>query len=70
VAGVAALVLAYRLTRYGLDLYKSLYPIAYIQYWAVGVSLYSAALVASWWKNTRGRVTWKGRSYTGARGAR
>jgi glycosyltransferase involved in cell wall biosynthesis len=63
VAGVAVLALLYRLVRYGFDLYKNLYPIVFIQYWLPGVSLYSAALVASWWKNTRGRVTWKGRSY-------
>jgi hypothetical protein len=63
VVALLVLVVVLRVVRYGADLYRNLYPIAYIQYWAAGVSLYSAALVASWWKNTRGAVTWKGRSY-------
>ncbi|HVB59050.1 MAG TPA: glycosyltransferase [Candidatus Acidoferrales bacterium] len=39
------------------------YPGSFIQYYPVGACLYTAALIASWWKNTRGGVTWKGRKY-------
>jgi len=49
--------------RYAVDLYRNLYPISYIKYYGPGVCLYSAALIASWWKNTRGTVVWKGRAY-------
>jgi hypothetical protein len=49
--------------RYAVDLYRNLYPISYIKYEMPGVCLYSAALIASWWKNTRGTVVWKGRAY-------
>ncbi len=52
-----------RTVRYGADLYKNLYPFSYIQYYVPGVCLYTAALIASWWKNTHGGVVWKGRSY-------
>jgi hypothetical protein len=52
-----------RSVRYGADLYKNLYPFSFIQYYVPGVCLYTAALIASWWKNTRGQVVWKGRSY-------
>ena len=49
--------------RYAVDLYRNLYPISYVEYYVPGVCLYSAALIASWWKNTRGTVVWKGRAY-------
>lgn len=49
--------------RYAVDLYRNLYPVSYIKYYVTGVCLYSAALIASWWKNTRGMVAWKGRTY-------
>jgi glycosyltransferase involved in cell wall biosynthesis len=52
-----------RSLRYGADLYKNLYPFSLIRYYVPGVSLYAAALIASWWKNTHGAVVWKGRSY-------
>jgi hypothetical protein len=65
IGGVVALTLLSRLVRYGFDLYKNLYPVAYIQYYLPAVLMYSAALVASWWKNTHGRVVWKGREYAG-----
>ena len=52
-----------RMVRYGADLYRSLYPVSYIRYYVPGVCLYAAALIASWWKNTRGTVIWKGRTY-------
>jgi hypothetical protein len=49
--------------RYALELYKNLLGISLIQYYVPGVCLYTAALIASWWKNTRGSVVWKGRAY-------
>ena len=52
-----------RSARYGADLYKNLYPFSLIKYYVPGACLYAAALIVSWWKNTRGAVIWKGRSY-------
>jgi glycosyltransferase involved in cell wall biosynthesis len=49
--------------RYGVALYRNLYPVSYTQYYALAVCLYSAALIVSWWRNTRGAVVWKGRAY-------
>lgn len=49
--------------RYAVDLYRNLYRVSYIRYYVPGVCLFSAALVSSWWKNTRGTVVWKGRAY-------
>jgi glycosyltransferase involved in cell wall biosynthesis len=48
---------------YALELRRNLYPASYIQYYSVGVCLYTAVLVASWWKNASGKVEWKGRTY-------
>ena len=61
--GIAAVLLVGRAFRYGLDLYRNLYPVSYIKYYALGVCLYCAALIASWWKNTHGAIHWKGREY-------
>jgi len=52
-----------RVFRYGIELYRNLYPASYIKYYIPGVCLYCAALIASWWKNTHGAVHWKGRAY-------
>lgn len=49
--------------QYGIRLYRNLYPVSYVQYYFPGLLLYVAALIASWWKNTRGAVVWKGRAY-------
>src|SRR5271170_612614 len=49
--------------RYGVTLYRNLFPISAVQYYMLGVCLYTAALSASWWKNTLGTVVWKGRAY-------
>jgi glycosyltransferase involved in cell wall biosynthesis len=49
--------------RYGVALYRNLFPISSVQYYMLGMCLYTAALGASWWKNTRGTVVWKGRAY-------
>src|ERR1700735_2130771 len=61
--GIAAVLLVGRAFRYGLDLYRNLYPVSYIKYYVLGVCLYCAALFASWWKNTHGTIHWKGREY-------
>ncbi|MGH9725048.1 MAG: hypothetical protein ACRD41_08285, partial [Candidatus Acidiferrales bacterium] len=42
---------------------RNLLPISSIKYYVTGALLYSAVLIASWWKSTRGTVQWKGRSY-------
>lgn len=42
---------------------RNRYPGGYIRYYLIGASLYTAALAASWWKNTHGVVRWKGREY-------
>ena len=49
--------------RYAAYLARNFYPVAYVQYYVPGASLYKVALIASWWKNTRGLVVWKGRAY-------
>jgi glycosyltransferase involved in cell wall biosynthesis len=60
---LAAFLLCWRVFRYGIELYRNLYPVSYIKYYVPGVCLYCAALIASWWKNTYGAVHWKGRAY-------
>jgi glycosyltransferase involved in cell wall biosynthesis len=60
---LAAFLLAGRAVRYGMELYRNLYPVTYIKYYVPGLVLYCAALAASWWKNTRGVIEWKGRAY-------
>ena len=47
----------------GFSIYRNPNPLSAIKYYVVGVCLYTALLLSSWWKNTRGRVLWKGRSY-------
>lgn len=61
---LAALALVLRSLRFNFSLYRNPSPLANIEYYLPGVVLYSAALFVSWWKNTRGRVLWKGRSYS------
>jgi glycosyltransferase involved in cell wall biosynthesis len=60
---LVVIMLFLRHLRYGLLLHRNLYRVSYVQYYGVGAALYTAALVASWWKNTRGSVEWKGRTY-------
>ena len=60
---LAASLLLGRGFRYGVELYRNLYPVEYIQYYIPGLVLYCAALVVSWWKNAHGVVHWKGRAY-------
>jgi glycosyltransferase involved in cell wall biosynthesis len=49
--------------QYGIQLYRNLYPVSYVQYCLPGMTFYSAALIASWWQYERGAVVWKGRAY-------
>jgi hypothetical protein len=64
VAALLLVAISRRCARFAQALYRNLYPVSYIKYYVLGVCLYSAALVVSWWKNTRGAVVWKGRSYS------
>ncbi|HXZ12803.1 MAG TPA: glycosyltransferase family 2 protein [Candidatus Sulfotelmatobacter sp.] len=49
--------------RYAIALYRNLYPVSYIRYFVPAECLYSLLLIVSWWKNARGSVEWKGRTY-------
>ncbi len=60
---LAFLALLFRSLKTNFSLYRNPNPLANIQYFIPGVCLYSAVLVSSWWKNTRGAVLWKGRTY-------
>jgi cellulose synthase/poly-beta-1,6-N-acetylglucosamine synthase-like glycosyltransferase len=62
-ASLLLLATALRCARFAEQLYRNLYPLSYIKYCVPGMCIYTAALIASWWKNTRGSVEWKGRSY-------
>ena len=62
-AALPIAAIATRSVRFGVALYRNLYPVSYIKYYVPGTCLYTAALIASWWKNTRGSVQWKGRRY-------
>jgi len=52
-----------RITSFGQFLRENRYPVSNIEYYVPGVFLFSAALIAAWWKNMRGTVEWKGRRY-------
>jgi glycosyltransferase involved in cell wall biosynthesis len=62
-AGVALCAAALH-GRYAVRLYRNLLPLSLIKYYVPGMCMYSAALVASWWKTTHGAVIWKDRTYT------
>jgi GT2 family glycosyltransferase len=62
-AAVLLLAVGLRCARFAEHLHRNLYPLSYIKYYVPGTCLYAAALIASWWKNTRGSVQWKGRTY-------
>jgi glycosyltransferase involved in cell wall biosynthesis len=59
----ALVALLERHLQYALELQRNLYPVSCVQYYVPGVCLYSAALLASWWKTAHGSVVWKGRAY-------
>jgi len=67
ILGVVAAFLFVRLLQYIAFLRRNLLPVRYVQYCVSGTCLFWAALVASWWKNTRGNVAWKGRTYAAGR---
>lgn len=48
---------------YAVALRRNHFPVAYIKYGLVGLSLFLVAWVVSSWKNTHGSVVWKGRAY-------
>jgi glycosyltransferase involved in cell wall biosynthesis len=60
---VIVAILLGRVLRYAADVHRNLFPLSSIQYYVPGMCLYTAALVASWWRNTRGSVVWKNRAY-------
>lgn len=67
-AGVVTGMLLWRSIAQLAALHRNRYPISYIKYYFAGAILCGAALAESWWKNTHGRVVWKGRTYpAGAR---
>lgn len=59
----ALVFIAGRHFRYGISLYRNLYPVRYIEYYVPGVLLYTAVVINSWWRSTRGSIVWKGREY-------
>jgi glycosyltransferase involved in cell wall biosynthesis len=50
-------------TRQAFLLRRNHFPVRYIQYAFVGSWLFTLMRGVSWWKNTHGAVTWKGRAY-------
>ncbi len=42
---------------------RNRYPAGYIRYYLPGAALYTAVLLASWWKHSYGSAVWKGREY-------
>ena len=63
VAGGCIAWLAIRVASFDAYLRRNRYPFSNIKYFVPGVFLYSAALIASWWKSATGTVEWKGRRY-------
>ncbi|HTU35635.1 MAG TPA: glycosyltransferase family 2 protein [Candidatus Acidoferrum sp.] len=49
---------------YGVQLRRNHFPLSYIRYMFLGGWLFMVMRGVSWWKNTHGAVTWKGRAYT------
>jgi hypothetical protein len=60
---VVALVLLGSHLRYAHALRRNRLPRSVIQYYLAGASLYSAALITSYWKTVHGSIAWKGRKY-------
>ena len=54
---------ATRVASFGAYLRRNRYQVSNIKYIVPGVCLYSAVLIASWWKSATGTVEWKGRRY-------
>jgi chlorobactene glucosyltransferase len=60
---LAAIFFVRPMAWYEAWLRRNRYPGGYIRYYLPGAALYTAALAESWWKNSHGAVTWKGREY-------
>jgi cellulose synthase/poly-beta-1,6-N-acetylglucosamine synthase-like glycosyltransferase len=60
---VAAVFIVRPCVCYEAWLRRNRYPARLIRYYLIGAGLYTAMLVASWWKTTHGFVSWKGRAY-------
>jgi cellulose synthase/poly-beta-1,6-N-acetylglucosamine synthase-like glycosyltransferase len=60
---VAAVFIVRPCVWYEAWLRRNRYPAWLIRYFLIGAGLYTAMLVASWWKTTHGFVSWKGRAY-------
>jgi hypothetical protein len=57
------LLLAGRHASYAAMLRRNRLPVSSVVYYVVGVALYCAALLVSYWRYARGKVNWKGREY-------
>jgi glycosyltransferase involved in cell wall biosynthesis len=57
------LLLAGRLAGYAALLHRNRFPLKSVLYYGVAIAMYCAALLASEWRYTSGKVTWKGREY-------
>jgi glycosyltransferase involved in cell wall biosynthesis len=64
---LAFLALLFRSLKANFSLYRNPNPLGNIKFVVPGVCLYAAVLISSWWKNTRGAVLWKGRTYPSRR---
>jgi glycosyltransferase involved in cell wall biosynthesis len=60
----AAIILLGSHFRYAHALRRNRYPLSLIQFYMPASLLYAAVLTASYWKQVRGAVAWKGRRYT------
>jgi glycosyltransferase involved in cell wall biosynthesis len=60
---LAFLALLFRSLKTNAGVYRNPNPLRNIKFVVPGVCLYAAVLISSWWKNTRGAVLWKGRTY-------
>jgi len=61
---VGVLLLIFRQTIYGLDLFRNQFPFSFILYYVPAVVLYAGVLWASYRSLVTGRVAWKGRVYS------
>jgi glycosyltransferase involved in cell wall biosynthesis len=61
---VGVLLLIFRQTIYGLDLFRNQFPFSFIFYYVPAVVLYAGVLWASYRSHVTGRVAWKGRVYS------
>jgi glycosyltransferase involved in cell wall biosynthesis len=60
---LAACIVGIRWGTYAAYLRRNLLPASYIQYYVLGVCLFSGAMIESWLRHVNGSVQWKGRKY-------